>query len=220
MSSAQLKKTPLAFRCLVRRPGSVPTLYKGAPIGTIHIISIPQEISHRFLEFRNAATIAVHDDTQPLGVLPNRQIWIKCGMPISGCLYQKHKAVVVLFFDCLKAAQNGSSINLLTPHRLSPLRSECHIFQVVGKSYRHYCIINSSARRVQWTNLGCRQVERRRPCPVAASRCGPVMEIYGTSIRDVPPVRSCRQDGAVPGWLRYRSGDGQTMPRLEPLASS
>jgi hypothetical protein len=198
-SARNQEKRPLAFRCLVRCPGSMPALYEGAPIGTIHIISIPQEISHRFLEFRNAATIAVHDDTQPLGVLPNRQIWIECGMPIAGGLYQKYKAVVVLFFDCLEAAQDGSSINLFTPHRLSPLRSECHIFQVVGKGYRHYCVINSSARRVQWTNLGCKQVERRRPRPVAPSRCGPVMEIYGTSVRDVPLVRSCRQDGASSG---------------------
>lgn len=106
----------------------MPTLYEGAPIGTIHIIGIPQKISHHFVEFRNAATVAVHDDAQPLSVLPDRQIGIKGGMPITGRLYQKYKAVVVLFFDCLEAAQNGGSINLLSPHRLSPLRSECAHF--------------------------------------------------------------------------------------------
>jgi hypothetical protein len=56
------EKTPLAFRCSDDRPGSVPALYEGALIGAIHIAGVPQKISHRFIEFRNAATIAVHDD--------------------------------------------------------------------------------------------------------------------------------------------------------------
>lgn len=55
----------------------VSALHVGTLIRAVHIIPVPQEISHSFIEFRNAATITVHDDTQALGHAPNWQVRIK-----------------------------------------------------------------------------------------------------------------------------------------------
>lgn len=79
----------------------MPALYVGALVRAVHVTAVAQEISHRFVEFWNAATITVHDDTQALGSTPDRQIGIKCGMPVAGGLYQKYETVVILVLDCL-----------------------------------------------------------------------------------------------------------------------
>lgn len=109
--------------------GSVPALHVGTLVRAIDIIAVPHEISHLFVEFWNAATITIHDDAQMLGPLPNRQIRIKRGMPVTGRLYQQYKALIILFLDCLQALQNSSPVNLLASHRLPPFGSEYRSLQ-------------------------------------------------------------------------------------------
>jgi hypothetical protein len=109
----------------ITRPCSVPALHVWALVRAVHVIAIAHEVSHRFVEFWNAATITIHNDTQALGPAPDRQIGIKCGMPVAGGLYQKYEAVIILVLDCLQASQNSSPINLFASHRLPPFRSEC-----------------------------------------------------------------------------------------------
>jgi hypothetical protein len=53
-------------------PSSVSALHVGVLVRAVHVVRVPHEIPHFFIEFRNTTTITVHDDSQVLRHMPNR----------------------------------------------------------------------------------------------------------------------------------------------------
>lgn len=62
-------------------PVLVSALHKRSPIGTVHIVTVSHKISHCFVEFYDAAMIAIHNNPHTLSHAPHRQIGIKRNIP-------------------------------------------------------------------------------------------------------------------------------------------
>src|ERR1700710_640087 len=77
------------------------TFHEGTLVRAVHIVPVSHEITHCFIEFWNTATITVHDDPHALSHGPHGQIGVEYNIPVTSCLHEEHKAVIIVVFDCL-----------------------------------------------------------------------------------------------------------------------